>query len=72
MMTKIVDYRKVTKALECCRELDCYKCPYFEHGPEPCKIYDDTLTLIKAQREELRQLQRSRNWAPKEDRHDQV
>ena len=70
----MTNYDKVVKGLE--RHLDgeneCAGCPYLDD--KPCKehVMEDALALIKAQREELRQLQRSKNWAPKEDRHDQV
>ena len=70
----MTNYDKVVKGIE--RHFDgkatCQGCLYLDTWPCLDAILKDALTLIKAQRKELRYLQRSKNWAPKEDRHDQV
>ncbi len=68
----MADYGKVMRGLECCKVegVACPEgCPYEnEDGVWGCfqRLATDAYALIKAQREELRKLQRGRNWAPRE------
>ena len=66
----MTDYDKVKHGLECMADSDsgCRSdCPYYKDYEVNCAeaIAADALALIEAQREELRKLQRGRNWAPR-------